>query len=119
MSSRKPPSGGAGEFVVFARFKGSGRIRPPRGKQLPEHASLDEALAEAQRLSISSKLPAAVFRQIFAVPPPVEARPVVRRKPRPGPIKTERTPPTDPPEGARKVIVEVRRRRGKPVQKEI
>lgn len=121
MSARKskPGPGVIGEYVVLGRFRGSGRIKTPTGKQLPEHVSLKDALAEAQRLAISTKSAAAVFRQMFSVPPPAEPKPVVLRKPRPGPLRTKLTPPADAPESGRKVIVEVRRRRGKPVQKEI
>lgn len=70
MSSRKrnPRTEGRG-FLVHIRHKGSERIVTPRVKRIPEHFSLADALAEAERLANASGSPCSVFSEVGTVLP--------------------------------------------------
>jgi len=56
-------------FLVHIRHKGSERIVTPRVKRIPEHFSLADALAEAERLANVSGSACSVFSEVGTVLP--------------------------------------------------
>ena len=68
-TSRKPTIRGG--FVVHRRGDSTGRIMTPPHRQMFEHASLEEARAEAARLAAKFNREFVVFQEVGAVLPPV------------------------------------------------
>lgn len=69
----RPPPTLRGGFIVHRRGDSAGRIRTPPARGLYEHASLESASAEAERLANKYGKEFAVFQEVAAALPPPPA----------------------------------------------
>lgn len=118
---KKPPSTPHGGFVVHRRAADV-RIKTPKRRGMYEHASIDDACDEAERLAEALGGTFSVFEVVHTVRTPERPVPVVDKPAATIPSEPSASvekPPTAPPKAARAPTVEVRRRRAKPARKEV
>lgn len=113
--SAKPKSMPNGGFIVHRRAA-SGRIVTPKRRPMFEHASLEEACDEADRLAELRGGTFTVFEVRYSARAPERPAPVVDKPAATTPTEPStkvKVAPAAPPKTSRTPVVEVRRRRTK------